>query len=186
MLQIILKNTKPHSKILTLWLCCFCFINGVLFFSCSKEEIRGKASLILKNNVGYTKDGDHLPMGGVVKIGILASGSGSPLTYLRIIRISGSDTITELDKGLYIGSDDIIIFDEGIKFLATETHPVAFFKWKDIQTVSDKNKLTIFSSDRRYKAYMYYLVPKKAVLLKNMLDKLYTNNVTHLSDLIGR
>jgi len=90
------------------------------------------------------------------------------------------------DKGLYIGSDDIIIFDEGIKFLATETHPVAFFKWKDIQTVSDKNKLTIFSSDRRYKAYMYYLVPKKAVLLKNMLDKLYTNNVTHLSDLIGR
>lgn len=103
MLQINFKNTKPHRKILFLWLCCFCFINGVLFFSCSKEESTGKTSLILKNNVGYTKDGDHLPMGGVIKIGILASGAGSPLTYLRIIRISGSDTITEIDKGLFIG-----------------------------------------------------------------------------------
>ncbi|NTW26089.1 MAG: hypothetical protein HGA37_15430 [Lentimicrobium sp.] len=66
-----------------------------------------KASLILKTGVTYTVNQAIIPVGGTIRIGVLASGSGSPLTYIRIERITGSDTLTQLDRGIYYGSEGL-------------------------------------------------------------------------------
>jgi len=44
-------------------------------------------------------------VGGQIRIGMLASGSGSALTYLRIERITASDTLIQLDRGIYAGRE---------------------------------------------------------------------------------
>ncbi len=58
-------------------------------------------TLYLKTGASYTADGDTIPLGGHIRIGILASGGGVALTYIRIDRISGDHTVNELDQGIY-------------------------------------------------------------------------------------
>lgn len=73
--------------------------------SCSEEDDSEKAFLILKTGTAYTANEAFIPTGGTIKMGIQASGAGVPLTYLRIDRVTGSDTITEVDRGIYVGSE---------------------------------------------------------------------------------
>ena len=97
---------KPCIFFKGVWL--FVFMNLVLLIispSCSKDESISQASLILKTGTLFTPNGAHIPVGGSIKIGVLASGAGAPLTYIRIDRISGSDTLTQLDRGIYIGNE---------------------------------------------------------------------------------
>jgi hypothetical protein len=94
-------------KIVLLWAI------ALMFYSCQKESESGKASVILKTGVNYTADGAVISPGGTIKIGILASGAESPLTYLRIERITGSDTSVQLDRGIYAGREG---FDQDFSF----------------------------------------------------------------------
>jgi hypothetical protein len=96
---------KPHSPKRVVWLFAFILILAGFLSSCKKEESVKSASLILKTGVAYTANDAYVPQGGQIKIGILASGSGTPLTYLKIMRISAYDTITQVDKGIYIESE---------------------------------------------------------------------------------
>jgi len=76
-------------------------------FSCTKDEGMSKASLILKTGTTYTQNGAYIPVGGPIKIGVLASGAGAPLTYIRIDRISGNDTLTQVDRGIFVESEGL-------------------------------------------------------------------------------
>ncbi|MEI6059155.1 MAG: hypothetical protein WCR72_00530 [Bacteroidota bacterium] len=78
-----------------------------LFSSCAKEETIKQASLILKTGVAYTADGASIPVGGSIRIGVMASGAGVPLTYIRIDRITGNDTLTQLDRGIFVGNEGL-------------------------------------------------------------------------------
>jgi hypothetical protein len=101
----LLSKGKLHSINTAVWLSLFLF--QWLLWSCTKEESIHTASLILKTGVTYTTDQAVIPVGGTIRIGVLASGSGSPLTYIRIERITGVDTLTQLDRGIYYGSEGL-------------------------------------------------------------------------------
>jgi hypothetical protein len=90
-----------------MWLFAFILFFVVFLSSCKKEESEKSATLILKTGVAYTANGAYVPQGGQIRIGILASGAGVPLTYLKILRITAYDTVTQLDKGIYIGSEGL-------------------------------------------------------------------------------
>lgn len=98
-----LINKKLHCKS-TVWLFVFSLF---LMVSCAKDETTHKTSLILKTGQIYTADQAYIPLGGTIRIGVLASGAGSPLTYIRIERITATDTLTQLDQGFYIGSEGL-------------------------------------------------------------------------------
>jgi len=101
--RVRLNNKKPHSLLRVMWL--FLLIISVgSFESCSKDDSAAQTNLLLKTGVSYTPDGAYIPVGGQIKIGVLASGSGEPLTYIRIDRITSDDTLVQLDKGIYVGS----------------------------------------------------------------------------------
>ncbi len=93
----------------------FCLLSAssVFLTSCSPEEEINRASVILKSGSAYTAPGEEVSPGGKINIGVLASGSGSPLTYLRIERITGNDTTIQLDKGIYVGKEG---FDADFSF----------------------------------------------------------------------
>lgn len=92
---------KPSGHYLAWWL--FLFIGYSLFHSCTKEPVR-HTTLFLKTGVAYTSNGDYIPTGGKIRIGILASGGGAALTYIRIDRITSEDTTIQLDRGIYADS----------------------------------------------------------------------------------
>jgi hypothetical protein len=101
------SENKPHMPERRVWLIAFCSFLIIFSTSCKKEESSKPASLILKTGVAYTADGAYVPLGGKIKIGILASGSGVPLTYLKIVRITAYDTVTQWDRGIYIGNEGL-------------------------------------------------------------------------------
>lgn len=102
---ILLRSEKPYCCTKAVWLS---FLIPLLFlFSCSKDETVHRASLILKTGQAYTKNNAAIPVGGSIRIGVLASGAGSPLTYIRISRICGNDTTLELDRGFYAESEGL-------------------------------------------------------------------------------
>jgi hypothetical protein len=109
MLRLILKAfTKPQLFSKGLWLLFFLIaVSGIIISSCTKEDEISQSSLILKTGAIYTQNGAFVPVGGTIKIGVLASGAGSPLTYIRIDRITAYDTLTQLDRGIYIGSQGL-------------------------------------------------------------------------------
>lgn len=106
LIQIVSKKSRNLLK--GVWLFVF-FVLGslVLFFSCAKDETISQANVILKTGTAYTHNGASIPVGGKIQIGVLASGAGVPLTYIRIDRISGNDTLTQLDRGFYAGSEGL-------------------------------------------------------------------------------
>lgn len=105
----------PGCKINTAWLSysfillCICVFIG----SCSKDEGRHNTSLFLKTGTSYTSNNEEVKLGGLISIGVLASGAGSPLTYLRIERITNDDTVVQIDRGIYIGNEGL---DEDFTF----------------------------------------------------------------------
>ncbi|MFH1118578.1 MAG: hypothetical protein V1775_02060 [Bacteroidota bacterium] len=96
---------KPHCLKLAVWLPLFLVM--IMLGSCSRDETVHKTSLILKTGQAYTADNAYIPTGGTIRIGVLASGAGAPLTYIRIDRITGTDTVTQLDRGLFAGSEGL-------------------------------------------------------------------------------
>jgi hypothetical protein len=99
---------KPQLLTKGLWLLLFSIAaSGIFLSSCTKDDEVSKSSLILKTGTLYTQNGAHIPVGGTIKIGVLASGAGAPLTYIRIDRITGHDTLTQLDRGIYIGNEGL-------------------------------------------------------------------------------
>jgi hypothetical protein len=103
-----LVSKKPHNPLKGVWLfVIFLMVCSFLFCSCTKDESLSQANLILKTGTLYTPNGASIPVGGKIQIGVLASGAGVPLTYIRIDRISGNDTLTQLDRGIYAGSEGL-------------------------------------------------------------------------------
>lgn len=103
-----LVSKKSHNPSKGVWLFVFfALASSILFSSCSKDESVSQANLILKTGTLYTPNGASIPVGGKIQIGVLASGAGVPLTYIRIDRISGNDTLTQLDRGFYAGSEGL-------------------------------------------------------------------------------
>ncbi len=100
-------HSKPHSPKWTVWLFVFPFFLITIFSSCKKEDSVKSATLILKTGVAYTAQGAYIPVGGQIKIGILASGAGVALTYIKITRITAYDTVTQLDRGIYVGREGL-------------------------------------------------------------------------------
>lgn len=92
---------------------CFALLIFAAVVSCTKEEKPRPPSLILKTGFAYTLPGAEIAQGGKINIGILASGAGSPLTYLRIERISNGDTMVQLDRGIWAGSEG---YDQDFSF----------------------------------------------------------------------
>jgi hypothetical protein len=84
---------------------------------CSTEDTTDELPFILlKQGTGLTQDGDRVPVGGQIRIGISAVGGGAVITDLRVKRINGSESITELDKGMYVetgGLDTTLIYTKG-------------------------------------------------------------------------
>ncbi len=91
----------------------YCLLMAVLLCSCAKEEEIHKTSLLLKTGVIYTPNNSSVKLGGTIRIGVLASGDGVPLTYIRIERITNHDTIVQLDRGIFSESEG---FDEDFTF----------------------------------------------------------------------
>lgn len=119
---VVLPYGKPYSLSGVVWLILFSVF--LLFCSCSKEEAVKIPSLILKTGQQYTSGNAQIPTGGTIRIGVLASGAGAPLTYIRIDRITGDDTVTQVDRGLYAGREG---FDADFTF-AKDTAAVEVWK----------------------------------------------------------
>jgi len=79
----------------------------LMFSSCTKDDSVSKTFLLLKSGTAYTADGADIPQGGTIRIGVLASGAGAPLTYIRIDRIEGNDTVVQYDRGIYCGQEGL-------------------------------------------------------------------------------
>jgi hypothetical protein len=88
-----------------------------LLFACTQEDTSYEGPfIILKTGDQYTDDGTRVPVGGQLRFGLSAAGGGAVITNLRVRRIIGSGTITELDKGMYIstgGLDTDLVYTKG-------------------------------------------------------------------------
>lgn len=95
----------------------FLLLSALLAFgSCKQDEPLQRASVILKTGVAYTLPNDEVQQGATIKIGVIASGGDAALTYIRIERISGTDTTVQLDRGIYKerpGLDEDFSFPKG-------------------------------------------------------------------------
>ena len=140
-----LTNKRPHFLLKGVWL--FYVAICSIFLSCAKDEPIKRASLILKTGTKYSKNGEHIPVGGSIKIGVLASGAGVPLTYIRIDRITNKDTVTQWDRGIYVGNEGL---DEDFLF-SKDTSAVEL--WRVVVMNSDRdtaiNTLTFFKGTGR-------------------------------------
>ncbi len=142
--ETINKIRKQGGKILTARLSYFSLLLflSIVGISCSKEETRHNASLLLKTGASYTTNNEEVKLGGSIRIGVLASGAGSPLTYLRIERVTGNDTVVQIDRGIYIGNEGM---DEDFIFSKDTS---ALEEWRVIVMNADRDtavrSLTVF------------------------------------------
>ncbi len=80
----------------------------ITLFSCSEENLsETNPFILLKSGNEYTANGAYIPAGGQMKFGISAIGDGATITNLTVKRITDSEIITELDKGMYIKTGGI-------------------------------------------------------------------------------
>lgn len=87
-----------------------------LSFCSTEDPIDELPFIFLKQGTGLVKDGDHVPVGGQIRIGISAVGGGAVITDLRVKRITEAGSITELDRGMYVetgGLDTTLIYTKG-------------------------------------------------------------------------
>lgn len=87
--------------------------SAFFMLSCEKEEQLHKTSMIIKTGTLYAADHSEIPLGGTIRIGVIASGSGAPLTYLRIERVVGNDTTVQVDRGIFLENEGL---DEDFTF----------------------------------------------------------------------
>jgi hypothetical protein len=99
-----LKSLNLQEPVGLLQVSVFIIIFGFIT-SCKQDEEISRTSVILKTGVAYTSPREEVSTGGKINIGVLASGAGVPLTYIRIERISGNDTSVQLDRGIYAGTE---------------------------------------------------------------------------------
>ncbi len=82
--------------------------------NCSEEETTDQYPFILLDTGDeFTQAGERVPVGGQLKFAISAVGGGSAITNLRVKRMTGQGTVTELDKGIYLatgGLDTTLIY----------------------------------------------------------------------------
>lgn len=92
----------------------FFFFFVLIIISCSEEELSDTSPFILlKSGNEFTQNGDSIPVGGPLNFGISAVGDGVAITNLTIKRKTEYETITELDKGMFIetgGLDTTLTF----------------------------------------------------------------------------
>ena len=136
---------KPYSLQRLVWLFAFVITLISILTACKKEDSPKSASLVLKTGISYTANGAYVPVGGRIRIGILASGAGVPLTYLKIMRITAYDTITEKDLGLYVGREG---YDNDFTFSKdTSTYEI----WRVLVMNSDRDTavrcITVFRGE---------------------------------------
>ncbi len=100
------QNTKPHALYKSMR---FLFFIALIISinACKKEELNKKPSLFLKTGSTYTLDGAKIPVGGKINFGIIASGQGAAITYLKIQRITDVKVTTEIDKGIYFTNNTL-------------------------------------------------------------------------------
>ncbi|MDD5696238.1 MAG: hypothetical protein PHD61_13170, partial [Bacteroidales bacterium] len=88
-----------------------------LFHGCSDEEqMDTHPFIVFKQGGDFTTDGARIPVGGQMKFGISAVGDGSPITNLRIKRITADQVVVEMDRGLFQesgGLDTVFSFVKG-------------------------------------------------------------------------
>lgn len=104
------------------WLLAFLFGSFWMLNSCSEKRDISNSNLILKTGVIYASDGSFIAQGGKIRIGLLASGGGVPLTYVKIERKTLSGTSVEVDKGLYAdegGYDEDFVFSKDSSAIET-------------------------------------------------------------------
>jgi len=95
------------------------FLSFLIFLlvQCSEDEnTESSPFILLKIGDTFTANESRVPVGGQLKFGISAVGDGFAITNLTIKRITNSNTIIELDKGLYIkegGIDTFYTFTKG-------------------------------------------------------------------------
>lgn len=136
LLQLVSK--KPRNPLQGVWLFVLPFLVCCIssFLSCTKDETIKQSSLILKTGTLFTQSGAYIPVGGTIRIGVLASGAGVPLTYIRIDRISGNDTVTQLDQGIFAGNEGL---DEDYTFSKNES---AIELWRIMVMNADRDTTT--------------------------------------------
>jgi hypothetical protein len=101
------RSNKLQSCLDRMQLVTFIVMMLGVISSCTKDDNASKTFLLLKTGVAYTADGSEIPEGGTIKIGVLSSGGGSPLTYIRIDRIAENDTILQYDRGIYYENEGL-------------------------------------------------------------------------------
>jgi len=92
----------------------FILILVLPFVSCSEDELsETNPFIMLKSGNEFTIEGAYIPVGGQMKFGISAIGDGATITNLTVQRITETEVITELDKGMYLETaslDTTLIF----------------------------------------------------------------------------
>jgi hypothetical protein len=70
--------------------------------SCTKEDLsETNPAVTLKTGTEYTLNNASVPVGGELVFGILADADGASITNLTIKRNTGTNLITEIDKGMF-------------------------------------------------------------------------------------
>ncbi len=86
----------------------------LIIAGCAQEDSTDNLPfIILKQGSEFTSDGSMVPVGGQMRFGISAVGGGAAITDLRVKRITESEVITELDRGMFVesgGLDTTLIY----------------------------------------------------------------------------
>ena len=113
---------------------------------CTEEETTDQLPFIILNDDDeYTATGERIPVGGQLKFGISAVGGGAAITDLRVKRTMEDETITELDRGMYIatgGLDTLLIYTKS----SAEQETWNFFIMNENRDTSSVS-VTIFLGD---------------------------------------
>lgn len=79
----------------------------VLLFACQNENIEiSNPTLELLSGISYTQNNEEVAVGGKLMFAVKANGGGQPLTNILVKRITETDTIIEVDLGLYVEDID--------------------------------------------------------------------------------
>lgn len=78
----------------------------MLFFSCKKEKTHIPPTLDLKSGEEFVSDGAIVSEGKALKFGVIVNSGDAKITNIVIKRISGTNTKTLLDKGIYLDKID--------------------------------------------------------------------------------
>ena len=91
-----------------------------IFFGCNQEEEQRVGPQINLKTGDFTVDGQEVPLGGKLTFGIIATGGSAPITNLRIQRIANGNTVTEVDKGIFVPEGEFEYLVNAVKSDAEE------------------------------------------------------------------